>query len=302
VIKITLIEKVECESLKFCSECNGPLITIIEKGETVCCQCGLISNEKVFVDSFNEPTTYSKEQVDKKSRIGSPISSQLPDMGLCLIVKNNTRDPNLKRAIKLNSYLPWDKKNLLIALTELKRLNHKLALPGYFVKATFKLYKEALKENLVKGRTIKGIIAVCLCYICKVHNIPRTLDEFLAESSLNEKRFNRYYSSLVKNLNLKIPIQNPIASISRFVTELRLGFATEKLTYKILDEYLKNNSINGTNPNGICGGAIYLASKFNGKRIGQKRISDIIGISDSTLRARYYEIINGINLNILNEK
>ncbi|MFX0017492.1 MAG: transcription initiation factor IIB family protein [Promethearchaeota archaeon] len=296
MIKFTLIEKIEYRGSQFCPECNGPLITIIEKGETVCCQCGLISDDKIFLDSLNEPKISSKEQINRS------VSSQFPNMGLYLITKKKANDPNLKRALKLNSHLPWDKKNLLIALIELKRLNNKLSLPSYFVKEAFKLYKEALNKSLIKGRTIKGIITVCLYYICKIHNIPRALSEFLDETSINEKRFNRYYSSLIKVLNLKIPIQNPIARVSKFITDLGLEFAIEKLTYKILDEYLKSNSIDGTNPNGICGGAIYLASKFNGKRIGQKRISDIVGISDSTLRARYYELINGINLNILNEK
>jgi transcription initiation factor TFIIB len=98
---------------------------------------------------------------------------------------------------------------------------------------------------------------------------------------------------------LKVPIHNPVANIPRFIANLGLGFEVEKITIKILDEYLKKHSLNGENPNGVCGGALYLASKFKRKRIGQKRIADVVGVTDSTLRARYYDIINGINLNIL---
>ena len=65
---------------------------------------------------------------------------------------------------------------------------------------------------------------------------------------------------------------------------------------------MKKNAINGENPNGICGGAIYLASKFKGRKISQKTISDIVGVTDSTLRARYYDIINRINLGILSKE
>jgi transcription initiation factor TFIIB len=145
------------------------------------------------------------------------------------------------------------------------------------------------------------MITACLYYLCKIKNIPRTFKEILNESSLNSKQFRQNYNCLVKELKLKVPIHNPIANIPRFIANLGLGFEVEKITIKILEEYLKNNSLKGENPNGICGGAIYLASKFYQKRIGQKRIADIVGVTDSTLRARYYDIINGINLRILNK-
>jgi transcription initiation factor TFIIB len=223
----------------------------------------------------------------------------LPDIGLCVTYTSKTQNPNLKRAIKLNHSLPWDKKNLLIAMTELNRLCHNLNIPEYIKRASFILYKEALKKNLVKGRTIIGIVTVCVYYLCKIKNIPRTLQEMLKETSISNRQIRQYYKCLVKELNLKVPIHNPVANIPRFIANLGLGFEVEKITIKILDEYLKKHSLNGENPNGVCGGALYLASKFKRKKIGQKRIADVVGVTDSTLRARYYDIINGINLNIL---
>lgn len=274
------------------------MILIIERGETVCCQCGLILDERKVVN--NTPRTFSTEQIKEKSRTGTPINPILPDIGLCVTYNNNIQNPDLKRAIKLNRHIPWDKKNPLIAMIELNRLCHNLNIPEYIKRASFTLYKEALKNNLIKGRTIKGMITACLYYLCKIKNIPRTFKEILKETSLNSKQLRQHYNSLVKELNLKVPIHNPIANIPRFIADLGLGFEVEKITLKILDAYLQNNSLKGENPNGICGGAIYLASKYYQKRIGQKRISDVVGVTDSTLRARYYDIINGINLSILN--
>lgn len=297
---ITLSENINNLNSYSCPECNGNLISLIERGETVCCQCGLILNERNIVS--NTPRAYNSEQIKQKYRTGPPINPMLPDIGLCVTYNNKTQNANLNRAIKLNRYLPWDKKNLLIAMTELNRLCHILNIPEYIKRASFVLYKKALKKNLVKGRSIIGLVTVCVYYLCKIKNIPRTLQEILKETSIRNRQIQQYYKCLVKELNLKVPIHNPVANIPRFVANLGLGFEVEKITIIILEEYLKKHSLSGKNPNGICGGALYLASKFKGKRIGQKRIADVVGVTDSTLRARYYDIINGINLNILRKE
>ena len=54
-----LSEKIHEFNSHTCPECNGSLISIIERGETVCCQCGLILNEQKMVS--NTPTAYNSE-------------------------------------------------------------------------------------------------------------------------------------------------------------------------------------------------------------------------------------------------
>ncbi|MFX1257717.1 MAG: transcription initiation factor IIB family protein [Promethearchaeota archaeon] len=283
-----------------CPECGGNLVLIIERGETVCFQCGLIINEREFDFSHNGRRAYNKEQKAKIERTGPPISPLLPDIGLCTFInKKNIHNPELKRAIKINNYLPWEKRNLLIAMTELKRLSHCLNLPDYIKKAIIKLYKEALKANIIKGRSIIGMIAACVYYICKIRKIPRPFQEILNETSVSQKKIKSYYRSLVKKLNLKVPINNPVARIPHYIANLGLNFCVEKLTIKILEEYFKKNSLCGKNPNGICAGAIYLASKFKNVKISQRRIADTLRVTDTTLRARYKDLINKINLRTL---
>ncbi|MBD3253801.1 MAG: hypothetical protein GF383_01845, partial [Candidatus Lokiarchaeota archaeon] len=293
---ITVVERNEnLEDIYHCPECGGNLINILELGQTVCCQCGLITDERKFDGSHSGPRTYTKEQQNKRARTGSPINPMLPDLGLCVTYDKNVRNHDLKRALKINSYLPWDKKNLLIAMTEIKRLCHNLNIPDYIRKAAYDLYREALSKDIVKGRSILGMVAVCLYYTCKIKKIPRTFKEIMDESSVSEKKLRSFYSALVEILNLKAPVNNPVANIPRFIANLGLGFEVEKLTIRILEEYFKKHSLGGKNPNGICGGAIYLAAKFNNKRVNQKTIADIVGVTDSTLRARYYDIIDKVN-------
>ncbi len=297
MIEIIEIKKDVLYGLNSCPECQGNLISVVERGETVCYQCGLIISEKELALNHSGPRIYTAEQSREKARTGSPTSQLFPDISFCVIHNNNTQNPHLKRAIKLNSYIPWDKKKKLIAIIELKRLSHNLGIPEYIKKATLELYEEAVNRNMIKGRSIKGMIIACLFYVCKIKKIPRTFQEICMESSIAPKKLKKYYLNLVKELNLKTPINNPIANVTRFIANLGLDFDTEKLTIKILEEYFKNSSTGGKNPNGFCGAAIYLASKLRNKRINQKVIANIIGITDTTLRNRYHEIINKINFN-----
>jgi len=151
-----------------CPECNGNVIIVKERGERTCCQCGYVVFEKEFDYIYSEKSTFNKDVKLNSSRNGPMISSLTPDISLCtLIEKNQIYNPDLRRAVKRDTYLSWEKKNLLIAITELRRICYNLSLPDHIVKEAFKLYKKAYKRNLVKGRTIAGIVGACVYCICK---------------------------------------------------------------------------------------------------------------------------------------
>jgi len=116
--------KIESSILSsLCPECGGKTIPIQEKGEIVCSQCGLVISERIVDISHTDKRAFTKQEKEKRERTGSPISILLPDMGLSTIIdKSNIKSPDLKRAAKWNSRMTWDKRNMLIATTELKRM------------------------------------------------------------------------------------------------------------------------------------------------------------------------------------
>lgn len=191
-------------NIEVCSECNGQIKLDLEKGETVCTQCGLILNERELDISHTGVRSYSRDDFDKKVNNGTPISPLLPDIGLCtLIYKNKIVNPDLKRVVKRDSYLEWETINLLIATSELKRIGHVLNLPLYIQKSILMLYKETFKAKILRGRSITSMIAACIYYVCKERGVPRTLNEILSETSGNQKFVKHSYKSLVTVLNLK---------------------------------------------------------------------------------------------------
>jgi len=292
--------KSEINSLSnLCPECGGKIISIQSKGEIVCGQCGLVISERLLDIHHSGKRAFTKQEKEKRERTGSPISILLPDMGLSTVIdKNNIKNPDLKRAAKWNSRMTWDKRNMLIATTELKRIGSNLNLPGHIKKSAIRLYKEAFKKKLLRGRSINGMVAACLYFACREKKIPRTLQEILDETSVNAKNVRRCYRTIIRELNLKVPSTDPISLIPRFIAELNLDVEVEKTTINILQTFISNYSTSGKDPKGLCAGALYLVCKVRNKRISQKEIANLVGVTEVTLRSRYKELIKKLNINI----
>ncbi len=282
-----------------CPECEGNTISIQEKGEIVCRQCGLVISERIVDVSHSGKRAFTKQEKERRERTGAPISILLPDMGLSTIIdKNNIKSPDLKRAAKWNSRMTWDKRNMLIATTELKRIGSNLNLPTHVKKAAIRLYIQAFKKKLLRGRSINGMVAACLYFACRERKIPRTLQEILDQTSINAKNVRRCYRTIIRELNLKAPSTNPISLIPRFVAELNLDAEIEKTTIKILQSFISKYSTSGKDPKGLCAGALYLVCKKRDKRISQKEIANVVGVTEVTLRSRYKELVNKLNIKI----
>ena len=282
-----------------CPECEGNTISIQEKGEIVCRQCGLVISERILDTAHSGKRAFTKQEKERRERTGSPISILLPDMGLSTIIdKNNITNPDLKRAAKWNSRMTWDKRNMLIATTELKRIGSNLNLPIHVKKAAIRLYIEAFKRKLLRGRSINGMVAACLYFACRERKIPRTLQEILDETSINAKNVRRCYRTLIRELNLKVPSTDPISLIPRYIAELGLDAETEKIAIKILQSFISKYSTSGKDPKGLCAGSLYLVCKKKDKRISQKEIANVVGVTEVTLRSRYKELINKLNIKI----
>ncbi len=280
-----------------CPECEGKVISLHERGEIVCGQCGLVISERIVDVAHSGKRAFTKQEKESRERTGSPISILLPDMGLSTIIdKTSIKSPDLKRAAKWNSRMTWDKRNMLIATTELKRIGSNLNLPNHVKKTGIRLYIEAFKKKLLRGRSINGMVAACLYFACRERKIPRTLQEILDETSISAKNVRRCYRTLIRELNLKVPSTDPSSLIPRFIAELDLDAEAENTTVKILQSFISKFSTSGKDPKGLCAGALYLVCKMKDKRVSQKEIANLVGVTEVTLRSRYKELVKMLNI------
>jgi len=282
-----------------CPECNGNVISLNQIGEIVCSDCGLVIKERSVDLTHSDKRAYTSQEKNQREHTGAPISSLLPDIGLTTVIdRKKIKDPDLKRAVKWNTRITWEKRNILIATTELKRICSNLNLPNHIKFEAIKLYKEAFKRKLLRGRSINSMIAASIYLAIRLKKIPRTLQEILDESSESEKDIRRCYRVLIRELNIKSPNIKPSALIPTYIATLKLDPDIEINSTKIVNAYSERFSTSGKDPKGIVAGAIYLACRLKGLELTQKDIAEVVGVTEVTLRSRYKELSTKLKIKV----
>lgn len=278
--------------LQVCPECRNGIILDTYTGDTICDSCGLVISEKsVDITNF-EKNMYSYEEVREKARSEVIDILFTPKSYFNTTIKRyEIKNKDLNRRASLDKH-PHDSevRNLIIAIRYLKHISSRLRL-SYQVKAkTMLIYRKALKKNLIRGRSIVGVICACLYFACRNSKIPISIQEIIKEIDVKENKVRKYYFFLIKDLKLKVIPSGPDIFVSKYINKLKLSPDIERKVLIIL-QYLKH-FIMGRDPKVICAGLIYLVCKKNNITLIQKEIAGIIGITETSLRYTYKQIEN----------
>lgn len=273
-----------------CPECNSSdVIFDAHRGENVCGRCGLVIDHHI-VDSERDRRAFTTEEKAKRERTGSPISILLPDMGLSTVIDPRAKmSQRMRRVIKWNSRMTWNKRNLLIATTEIKRIGSNLNLPQRVKELAAKIYRKAFNLKLLRGRSIKAMVAASLYFACRTEKVPSTLQELVEQTTSDPREIRRCYRILIKELQLKVPTMDPSMLIPKYSAELGLNLEVEKLATDMITKFGKKVSISGKDPKGLVAAALYLASQQLNQSKSQSKIARTIGVTEVTLRSRYKE-------------
>jgi len=90
-----------------------------------------------------------------------------------------------------------------------------LNLPKNILETASVIYRKAVKERLIRGRSIQGVTSAAIYLACRQCALPRTLDEIAQASSVNKKEVGRSYRFLIRELNYSIPPLKPSQYINK---------------------------------------------------------------------------------------
>ena len=222
------------------------------------------------------------------------------DMGLSTVIGPANKDATgkpLSSSMKqtMDRIRTWDSrsqahsaaaKNLRQALSEMDKLKDKLSLTDAVIEKAAYIYRKAMDRKLVKGRSIQGLVAACVYAACTDTETPRTLDNVADGINIRRKDVARCYRLIFRELDLKVPVADPVNGIPRIASIAGLGEKTKRKAVEILKMAKKIGMVAGKDPTGLAAAALYLACITDGGNKTQKEISEASGVTEVTIRNR----------------
>ncbi len=295
-----------------CPECSSTnLIHDYDTGETICGGCGLVLHEQMM-DKGPEWRAFTQEEKESRSRVGIPTSYSVHDKGLSTAIGRVDRDA-FGRKLPLSTRLQmwrlrkWQirsrvhssvDRNLAQAMAELDRLSDKVHIPGPVKEKAAVIYRKALDKGLVRGRSIAAIAAAALYAACRTGETPRTLREVAEASLVDKKDVARCYRLLLRELDIYIPIADPLTYMSKIAERTGISGQTQGLAIRILNEAKRKRAASGKDPMGLAAAALYIACLQNNEKKTQKDIAEAAGVTEVTVRNRYKSLKRQLELEL----
>jgi transcription initiation factor TFIIB len=189
-------------------------------------------------------------------------------------------------------------RNLTFALSELDRMSSVLGLPKTLRETAARVYRAAVREHLIRGRSIEGVAAASLYASCRICEVPRTLQEIADVARVCKKEIGRSYRFMASRLSLSSNPTKPLDYISRFVSELGLSTDVSKAAELIVRKAECRGLTSGRGPTGVAAAAIYVASIIYNERRTQRDIARVSQVTEVTVRNRFKELITKLNIRI----
>ena len=293
-----------------CSRCGkNSILTDNTTGERFCEKCGFVISESLQ-DSGPEWRSFQNDNGVNSARTGAPTSLTIHDRGLATTISPVNKDASgapLSSIMKgtIERLRTWDSRskastpvdrNLRQALTELATLKDKLSLSNHIAENAAYIYRKALEKRLVRGRSISALLASSLYAACRNTETPRTLKDISKAANLKRKDIARCYRLLHRELELKMPVVDPVSCISRIASKINLTEKTRRVAVIILKNAQERKESAGKDPMGITAAALYLACIKTGESITQKNISDASGVTEVTVRNRCKSLRENVDL------
>ncbi len=296
--------QVNPRDVRRCPECGSiRLVRDYESAEIVCMDCGYVVDMKI-ADQGPEWRAFDNEQRNKRSRVGAPLTFTIHDKGLFTVIDWHDKDVfgkklNAGQRAQMYRLRKWQRRirvsdamerNLAFALSEIAKIVNNLSLPKNIFETSSVIYRKAVKERLIRGRSIQGISAASVYIACRQCGLPRTLDEIAAAANISKREVGRSYRFLVRELGLSIPPLKANRYISKFSNQLAMQGKAEEIANKILLVASELKLTSGRGPMGIAAAASYVASVIIGEKRTQREIAEAAKVTEVTIRNRYKEI------------
>src|SRR6056297_1319519 len=298
----------ESEGVRECPECSSDnLVKSSDRAELVCDDCGLVVEEEQ-IDPGPEWRAFNHSERQQKSRVGAPTTQTMHDKGLTTQIDWKDKDAygqslSSEKRSQMHRLRKWQERirtkdagerNLQFALSEIDRMASALGVPRSVREVASVIYRRALNEDLIRGRSIEGVATAALYAACRQEGIPRSLDEVAEVSRVPQKEIGRPYRYISQELGLELKPVDPKQFVPRFASALELSEEVQAKATEIIDVSAEQGLLSGKSPTGFAAAAIYAASLLCNEKKTQREVADVAQVTEVTIRNRYQEQIEAM--------
>jgi transcription initiation factor TFIIB len=313
-----------------CPDCKEYPPNLVNEGATlVCASCGMVLEDRV-VSMESEWRTFNSDEGkgDDPSRVGEAENDL--NLGDHLETRISTSQSSSKASRMLaaaqnKQSSEKTNKSLASSFKQVDFWGEKAALQKN-IRDTAKTYlKQVDDAKAFKGKQQDAVVAGCIFIACRQAQAGRSFNEIHQLTQVPKKEIGRVYKHLEKFLrsaaDAKIGrieaeggIFNPAATsyketkstnasdlCARFVNMLNLPVKVEVIARSVADRIVSINELAGRSPLSNAGACIYFASHFVSLGKSAKEISQVAGVSDTTIKGAYKFLFNAKD-NLILEK
>src|SRR5919205_1112370 len=281
------------DNVIICPNCgDGQKIIDVESSELICTKCGFVIHERIGDE--HEDWSIVNREPDTKLRTSS-TSLARTGMGLSTIIGR----PDAQAGSGLNAAMrstfdrlrTWDfrikghdERSLRRAFVELDRLRGIIQLSDAIVEKTAYIYRRAQERGLVRGRTMRAMLGAAIYIVQREMGISGTLDDIIRATNTKEKDLARAYRILIRELDLKMPMIDPVKCVSRVANKANISERTKRKAMNMIYDVVKSGLAAGKDPMGLAASVLYVSCVNSGEVKSQAAIADAAGVSEVTLR------------------
>jgi transcription initiation factor TFIIB len=304
-----------------CPDCKEYPPNLVNEGATlVCASCGLVLEDRV-VSMESEWRTFNSDEGkgDDPSRVGEAESElHLGDHleTRILTSQSSSKASRMLAAAQNKQSSEKTNKSLASAFKQVDFWGERAALQKN-IRDTAKTYlKQVDDAKAFKGKQQDAVVAGCIFIACRQAQAGRSFNEIHQLTQVPKKEIGRVYKHLEKFLRNaadakigRIEAEGGIVNTAaaaykntkstnasdlcmRFVNMLNLPVKVEVIARAIADKIVSINELAGRSPLSNAGACIYFASQFVGLGKSAKEISQVAGVSDTTIKGAYKFLFN----------
>lgn len=282
--------------VRWCPECQG---RVRWDGTERCCErCGLVVDEDPL-DRGPEWRSFD-DGPSTRRRTGAPLTRSRHDRGLSteigwvpasrLTGRKRRQLGRLKREHNRAQVGSKADGNLITGFSEIRRLVDVYELPMDVREAACELFERAQDDALLTGRSIEGFAAATVYATCRIREIPRTIDEIVADARANESELRVAYDALNRELGLPTGPIEPALFLPRYASELGLPWSVVQQATEYCSRLAAAGTVAGRNPSGVAAGCLYAAARELEVTCTQTDAAAVADVAARTVRATAQDV------------